>query len=270
MIRSISTLVFLMALALLSLSAHALELADNPLVLDSEDGVQATIAPTVDGNQALMRITGVDHPLDGVVLLADIEQRENDERAYRAEVEGRMHSLILFASSHWAPTDYTAYIPGQEEPRALAVDKDRSSSADLQALQEQYQQQQEQGLQQQLARFDREKAVRRQRQTLGEIDESASEVCGQEVTTRVNWESLDDDQLNNLNISGYCGQVAAEMEYLCRRDEQFREKVAGISAIDCGFSDALDLSRDSGKLVFQTRKEARNQRETINDFLRKL
>lgn len=270
MIRSISTLVLLMALALLPLSVHALELADDPLVLDGEEGVRATIAPTVDGSQALVKITGADHPIDGVILLADIEQRENDERAYRAEVEGRMRSLILFARSHWASTDYTAYIPGQDESHALAVDEDRSSSTDLQALQEQYQQQQEQGLQQQLARFNRDKAVRRQRQALGEIDASVSEVCGQEVTTRVDWESLDNNQLSDLNISGYCGQVAAEMEYLCRRDEPFREKVADISAIECGFSDALDLSRDAGKLVFQTRKEARNQRETINDFLQKL
>lgn len=270
MIRRFPTCFLLIALALLSLSARALEPGDQAEVLTNDSGVSATLLPGSDGNQALVRLSGVDHPMDGVVMLATIEQRPNDERAYRAEIDGKMRSLVVFARSYWAPTDYTAYIPGREEPYALAVDEERSAQVDKAALVAEYEQQMEQGIQARLARFDREKALERQQAALQAIDESASDVCDTRITTRVNWEELDNNQLNSLSISGYCGQVAAEMEYLCRKDDSFKQKVKDVAGVDCGFGNALDLSRDAGKLVFRTREDARNQRETINNFLQTL
>ncbi len=270
MIRRVVTVVFSLALAHLPVSGHALELGDNPLALESEGGLQVTIAPTEDGSQALVKMTGVDHAIDGVVMLAEVEKRENEERAYQARVNGKIRSLVMYAKSHWASGDYTAYIPGQAEPHALTKNEEQSSSMDLAALQTEYEQQEERGTQEKVARFDREKAVKRQQQALSAIDRSASEVCGNPVSTRVDWEALDDNQLNNLSISGYCGQVAAEMEHLCRRDDSFREKMPVISEVDCNFGDALDLSQNGGKVAFQTQQDTRNQRDTITDFLREL
>lgn len=270
MIRRFPTCSLLIALALLSLSARALELGDQAEVLTSESGISATLVPTADGSKALLRLNGVDHPLDGVVMLTEVEKRPNDERAYRAEINGKLRSVVVFARSYWAPTDYTAYIPGREEPYALVADEAGGASVDRKALMAEYQQQMEQGVQAELARFDRDEALKRQRQALAAIDKSASNVCGTRVTTRVNWDGLGDEQLNNLSISGYCGQVAAEMEYLCRKDSGFKQKVAEISEVDCGFGDALDLRRNANKLVFQTREEAENQREVINGFLQNL
>ena len=93
MIRRFPTRSLLIALALLSLSARALELGDQAEVLTSESGVSATLVPTADGSKALLRLNGVDHPLDGVVMLTEVEKRPNDERAYRAEINGKLRSL---------------------------------------------------------------------------------------------------------------------------------------------------------------------------------
>ncbi|WP_372972269.1 hypothetical protein [Marinobacter sp.] len=270
MIRRFPTCFLLIALALLSLSARALEPGDDAEVFTSDGGVSVTLLPMADGNQALVRLNGVDHALDGVVMLARIEQRPNDERAYRAEIDGKMRSLVVFARSYWAPTDYTAYIPGREEPYALMADEEGSARVDKVALMAEYEQQTEQGVQAALARFDRDKALERHKDALRAVDASASKVCGTEVTTRVNWKGLDNEQLNSLSISGYCGQVAAEMEHLCRKEADFKQKVAEVSGIDCGFGDTLDLRREAGKLVFRTREDARNQREAITGFLRNL
>lgn len=270
MIRIVSTYFFSVGLALLSLSTHALELGDSPLALVGENGLEAVVAPTADGNQALVKLSGLDHPLNDVVMLADVEQRDNDGRAYRAEVDGKQRSLVVYAKSYWAPTDYTAYVPGQQEPHAVKADEERSARIDIDELAAEYEKQMNEGVQDGVARFDRTKAVERQQKALAAIDESASKVCGTQVSTQVDWDSLSNDQLSNLNISGYCGQVASEMEYLCLSSDSFKERVKEVSEVECGFADSLNLSQDDQTLVFQTEKDASNQRKTINDFLQTL
>ncbi|GGY69740.1 hypothetical protein [Marinobacter zhanjiangensis] len=270
MARILATAFTSIALALLSLSTPALELGDNPLALVGDNGLEAIVAPTADNSQALIKLTGLNHPLDGVVMLAEVEQRDNDGRAYRAEVDGKQRSLVVYAQSYWSPTDYTAYIPGQQEPHAIKADEERSAAINVDELVAEYEQQMGEGRQAGLARFDRAKAVQRQQAALADIDDSASKVCGSPVSTSVDWEALTNDQLNNLNITGYCGQVAAEMEYLCLSDASFKQQVKEISEVSCGFADALNLSRHDQSLVFQTSEDASNQRETINDFLQTL
>lgn len=270
MIRIVPTYFFTLALALLSLSTHALELGDSPLALVGDNGLEAVVAPTADGSQALVKLSGLDHPMNNVVMLTEVEERDNDGRAYRAEVDGKQRSLVVYAQSYWSPTDYTAYVPGQQEPYAVKADEARSAQINLDELVSEYEQQMNDGVQAGVARFNRAKAVERQQKALAAIDESASKVCGSQVSTQVDWESLSNDQLNNLNISGYCGQVAAEMEYLCLSSDSFKERVKEVSEVECGFADSLNLSRDDQTLVFQTEKDASNQRETINDFLQTL
>ncbi|MFC4259602.1 hypothetical protein ACFOZ5_11230 [Marinobacter lacisalsi] len=270
MTRIVSIFVSSIALALLSLSTHALELGDSPLVLVGDNGLEAVVAPTADEKQALVKLTGLDHPMNGVVMLADVEQRDNDGRAYRAEVDGKQRSLVVYAQSYWSPTDYTAYVPGQQEPHAIKADEEGSAGISLDGLVAEYEQQMNEGIQARLARFDRAKAVQRQQSALEAIDESASKVCDSPVSTSVNWEALNNDQLNNLNIAGYCGQVAAEMEYLCLSNDGFKERVKEVSEVECGFADSLNLSRDDQTVVFQTEEDASNQREAINGFLQTL
>lgn len=270
MTRIVPVYIFSMALALLSLSAHALELGDSPLALVGDNGLKAVVAPTVDESQALVKLTGLNHPLNGVVMLADVEQRDNDGRAYRAEVNGKKRSLVVYAKSYWAPSDYTAYVPGQDEPLAVKANEEASGQIKLDELKAEYEQQMSEGRQAQLARFDRSGAIEKQKAALSAIDASASKVCGSTVSTNVDWDALTNEQLNNLNITGYCGQVAAEMEYLCLSDGDFRERIKDISTVECGFSNALDITRNDQKLVFQTSEEAKNQRETISGFLQTL
>lgn len=270
MTRIVSSFFSSIALALLSLSTHALELGDSPLALVGDNGLEAIVAPTADETQALVKLTGLNHPLDGVVMLTEVEQRDNDGRAYRAEVDGKPRSLVVYAQSYWSPTDYTAYVPGQQEPHAIKADESRSAQINLDELIAEYEQQMSEGIQTKLARFDRTQAIQRQQTALKAIDESASKVCGSPVSTNVDWEALTNDQLNNLNITGYCGQVASEMEYLCLSDGSFKQRVKEVSEVECGFADALNISRDDQTLVFQTKEDAQNQRETINGFLQTL
>ncbi|SFR75676.1 hypothetical protein SAMN05216203_2810 [Marinobacter daqiaonensis] len=270
MSRIVSSLVFSMTLALLSLSAQAIDLADSPLLLKGEKDVEAIIAPTGDGTQALVRITGLNHPTDGVVFLTDIEKRENDGRAYRAEVDGKVRSLILYAPSYWANAEYSTHVPGLTGAIGLMPVEKTGEKVDLRQLVAEYEQQKGKGVQAELARFDRKKAAHRQEEVLQEIDKSASQVCNSPITTRVEWATLSDEQLNALSISGYCGQVASEMEYLCAEDKGVREDLGAISAVECHFSDKLELRRKDNTLVFATSEDETNQRDRIRDFLKNL
>ncbi len=270
MIRIVHSLLLSSALALLSLSAQAVEPGQKPLLLVGERGLEVTVATIADEGQALVKMTGVDHPVNGVVFLADVEERSNDGRAYRVEVDGKTRSLLVYAPSYWAVSDYSGYIPGIAEPQTLKVSEEDTRQLSLDQLTAEYKEQKSQGLQEKLAQFDRDKATLRQQAALKKIDGSASQVCGGAITTSVPWSSLSEEQLNHLSISGYCGQVAAEMEYLCRRNNDLRQKLAEIKAIDCSFNDKLSIQRNEDTLVFTTAKDEPNQRDLISNFLSNL
>lgn len=269
MSRLVTTFVFSVALALLSLSSLAIEPGD-PLLLEGENGLEVILIPDTGGEQALIRISGLDHPIEGVVFLTEIEAREGDSRAYRAKVDGKMRSLIVYAPSFWATSEYTAYVPGDIEPHALMLNEEGTGRLDTGELTAEYEQQAEEGRQEQLAAFNRDSATERQQASLSELDRAASKACGNQVETRVDWASLSDEQLSSLSISGYCGQVATEMAYMCRKDDRFRSDVAEIANVDCQFRESLNLTREGDTLTFTTEKDEPNQREMISGFLQGL
>lgn len=252
-----------------SLPLAALELSKYPVVLVGEMGLEAVVAPTADEEQALVRISGLNHAIDGVVFLADIEKRDNEGRAYRAEIDGQQRSLVVRTRS-WSHMNYRSYIPGENDPRELAVDEEALKDFDTKSLLAEYESQKEDGVQAKLAEFDRENAVRNHQEALQKKDESANTACGTTVTTRVDWSEFSDDQLKTLSIAGYCGQVADEMDYMCRRNEAIKEDVAEISEVTCAFTDELKLRQQGSTLVLTTTQDEPNQEEFIRSFLRNL
>mgnify|MGYP001583675879 CR=1 FL=1 len=56
----------LLAASLLTFNASALELAKYPQVFNAGKGISVTVAPSSDGKQALIQVSGINHPLDEV------------------------------------------------------------------------------------------------------------------------------------------------------------------------------------------------------------
>ncbi|MGL6203363.1 MAG: hypothetical protein ACRC2X_03540, partial [Giesbergeria sp.] len=75
-----------LACALAPLSAQALELAKYPKVFTGPQGVELVLAPSADGKQALLRVSGINHPIDQVVFLAELQPQGRSRDVYTLQL----------------------------------------------------------------------------------------------------------------------------------------------------------------------------------------
>lgn len=251
---------------LLAAQAQALELAKYPQVFDTGMGVMVTLAPSVDGQQALLQVKGLNHPLDSVVFLTEVEERGNQERDYSTTLDGGRYNMLLKRQG-WDGESYQLYLP-ETSGFPLTFDEALSKKAKPAELLALYEQQQSEGLQEKLARFDRSKHLQTNKRLLKELDEEASEACGVPLQTRVEWNAIDDEKMKALSIAGYCGEVVNQMANLCESDADFKAQAIAIRVVECRFDTAMKLRERDGRIFFSTEQDAPNQGEFINAFLR--
>ncbi|VXD03957.1 conserved exported hypothetical protein [Pseudomonas sp. 8Z] len=256
----------LFALSLLSLQVSALELAKHPQVFDAGQGVSLALAPSADGKQALVQVRGINHPLDEVVFLTDVQELGNEQRDYGIRLDGRDYNLINKRRA-WRGESYQLNLPNTQGFE-LSYDEDTSKAlkpAELLAL---YEKQEKEGVQARLAAFDRKKRVADYSGRLQEIDSEASKACGTPLATQVEWSAITDEQLIGLSVPSFCGEVVNQMAYLCGNDDRYKAEAKTIKGVDCRFGEGLKLNEKDGRLLFTTHPDEANQGDFINAILR--
>ncbi|TBV03254.1 hypothetical protein [Phytopseudomonas dryadis] len=257
----------LIASTFLTFNASALELAKYPKAFTADKGVSVILAPSSDERQALVQIRGINHALDEVVLLTEIRQRGQQEHDYSTTLDGSRYNLVTQRQA-WGGESYQLYLPDSREPLYLGFDEKASKAvkpAELLAL---YEKQKSDGVQDELARFDREKRQQYHVQRLQELDAQASASCGSKLTTEVDWKGLDETLLKELSISSFCGEVVTQMGNLCASSADFKQQTQTLNTVQCSFGKEMKVREQDGRIVFTTEREAPNQGDFINAFLR--
>lgn len=255
--------------ALFSTLAGAQDLAAYPQVFSGPQGLEVVLAQTTDGKAALMRVSGVNHPIDKIVFLGKLERRGSSTDAYVTTLDGRNYGLVQKQASRYGSGEqYVTYLPGKQEAVNLSFDEKKSKAFNTAELKAAYARQQKDGIQEKLARFDREKHLTRMQTALASTDQEASAACGSPVTTAVDWKSIDDNKLKTLSVNSFCGEVASQMKSMCESTAAFKPKTAALGKIECSFGPELKLRMDNQKLVFTTHEDAPNQGEFVQQFLR--
>ncbi len=257
------------AWAFFSLAAGAQDLAAYPQVFSGPQGLEVVLAPTTDGKAALMRVSGINSPIDKVIFLGQLERRGGSTDAYVTMLDGRSYGLVQKQGNRYGSGEqYVTYLPGRQEAVALAFDEKKSKAFNTAELKTTYTLQQKDGVQERLARFDRNKHLARAQAELTSTDQAASASCGSPVKTAVDWQSIDDDKLKTLSIQSFCGEVASQMDRMCKSDAAFKPKAAALSQVQCQFGPELKLRVDGQKLVLTTHQDAPNQGDFVHQFLR--
>ncbi len=264
-----TTLALTLTCTLAPLAAQALELAKYPKVFTGPQGVELVLAPSADGKQALLRVSGINHPIDQVVFLAELQPQGRSRDVYTLQLDGRAYALLHRQASDYSDAEhFVAYLPGQRDGVPLAFQADKSKAFKSSELQTRYEQQRKQGVQDKLARFDRPKRQESYRAALAQMDKDASAACGTPVQTSVDWAAIDDEKMQALSISSFCGEVAAQMERLCQNTPAFKATAASLGQVQCQFGPQLKLRVENQRIVFTTEKDAPNQGDFVHQFLR--
>lgn len=124
------------------------------------------------------------------------------------------------------------------------------------------------GVQQKLAEFDRNQAVARAGTALTEADQDASSACDTPVKATVQWASIDDEKLQTLSIGGFCGEVASQLASMCKSNPDFKNTAKTLGQVQCQFGPTLKIRLQDKQVVFSTEKNASNQGEFVQQFLR--
>jgi hypothetical protein len=263
---TMTRLSLLLAASLFALNASALELAKYPQVFDAGKGISVTVAPSSDGKQALLQVSGINHPLDEVVLLTTIKERGNDELSYSTTLNGSASSLLVKRQG-WGGERFQLYLPNTDGFE-LGFDETRSKAVNPAALLALYEQQQKKGIQDKLSRFDREQRVADFSAQLQQIDQDASKACGTSLATQVEWSAIEDDKLQRLGVPSFCGEVVRQMASLCESSAEFKAQAEQLKTVQCRFAAQLKLREGDAGLVFTTHEKAPNQGDFINAYLR--
>ncbi|RZI54449.1 MAG: hypothetical protein EOP12_02885 [Pseudomonas sp.] len=251
-------------------TSFALELGAYPKVFSGPEGTEVVLAPTADGKGALFRISGVSHAVDKVVFMSQLERWGGGTDAFVTTFDGRDSAMVQKKSSSYGGGDrYVAYLPGIKKELDLAYDEKKSKALKPSVLLATYETQKQQGVQEKLARFDRDKSVAYSRGQLDGFDKQASASCGVPIKTTIEWTAIDDDKLKKLSVHSFCGAVAMNMQRLCSDDGgAFKKKAAALGQISCQFGPELKARVLDQKLVFTTESNAPNQDDFIREFLR--
>ena len=256
--------ILLLTCLLLSSKSYALELAKYPIELSSREGVNVVIAPTTDKKQALIKITGINHEIDGITFLTDFKPHGSNN-AYKYTYDGTERGLVSVGDSYGC-CSYTLYIPDTLDGMYLSK-KEQSDPVIVADLKAQYEQQLKQGTQAKLATFNRQKHLNYQQQKVAEANTDINKQCGLAIKTNVEWTAIDDKTLQQYAVGAFCAQVAEQMAYMCKNDQTFKTQFAQFNNIECEFGNTLKLRQNNKTLTFKTAPKAPNQGKFIEAYL---
>lgn len=247
-------------------SVSSFELSEASKVYAANDGIRVVIAPIQGENKALLQMTGIHHPVNGVVFMSDIVNRDGSVKAYQFQRDGKTRAMVLQRQG-WNGDFYEAFVP--DGPKvSLRFDPDANERLSLTVLKDTYLQQQAEGRQAELAKLDRTSRIEHANRLLQRSTAEVQQHCGSSLTTSIDWNSIDDTLLADISAGGFCAVVASELAGLCRSDERYRAIAKTFNEVSCQFTDRLQLTQSEQVLEFRTNRSEPNQQEFVRSFFR--
>ncbi|MBB1409833.1 hypothetical protein [Pseudoalteromonas sp. SG44-17] len=255
-------------LSLFCTCSYAIELQKYPLVLESSSGEQVTIINTLDNSQALVKVVGVNSPIDEVVFLTALKPHGSIQ-AYKYTFDGEQRALVT-KEQGYSCCSYTLYLPNSRQAIYLSELKDKRAKGISEDTYAQYISQLEQDIQLKLAKFDRDNAIKQSQIALTDASKELNLQCEKDIATSVNWQALDDKTLQTYAVGAYCAQVANSLAKQCQQSAKFKAKVQQFNQVDCEFSNELKLRHTDSLIKFTTAPKAPNQQQFVDAYFRNL
>src|SRR5690606_32455877 len=156
----LKTLSFLTLCLLTAFRAQAIEVVDYPVYLGGAQSLKAVILPLKnDDSKALVQVSGVNHAVDRVVFLAELQNRGQGSVAYRITYDGQPRTLIL-KGTNWGNEYFQVFLPdsGRDGVNVGTVEQSETDPT-REALEDRYGKQISEGIQKKLTRFNSDEHV---------------------------------------------------------------------------------------------------------------
>ncbi len=237
-----------------------ISLSNYAKVYKGGEGAVVTLIPLSPPaeKKALIHISGMDTEIDGLVLLYDLEDWGSGE-AYVMTYDGSRRARLSSEKDYWTSWT-TLFLP--DHPNGIEVTYDEKSSkaaisGDFLKL---YLKHKEKNIQQELARFKRDRHEARANADLLEKAKDTSAACGSEIKASIDWKSISDEALKELSIGSFCGSPLEGLAVLCKESEENKKTLARkVARVNCKFADKVHIDIRDRVLQWTTTKDTHNQ-----------
>ncbi len=188
--------------------------------------------------QALLRITGLDHPLAGVTFRAHREISTSNTIMWKVELEGGPYVVLSIWGQY--PDAVNLQLPELGLDIKLSVDDFLSNTVDRDLLLADHRRRLADGSLAELARFHRVPLVAKKQKELSKAESLWKKTCGASLKVSMEWSSVPDEELADSN---HCSALVAAATDICKRDEASKRAMGKqVKTLVCRRSDKTRLS----------------------------
>lgn len=219
-------------------------------VYSNEAGEQVTVIALepADAHKALVAFEGTQSELDGKVLVAYVSRdrgmeygtqwRGRRQRFVTVNDRGGYEDLVLSAVNH---TGYTHLRPDTGKTAALKVEKVFARYADQEG-DKNYQA---------LLAFDRKFWTQQAEAQLTEALTETNKACGTKLSSTVAWDSITDENLNQMSFGSYCAGPLESLQKLCERSDEAKRTIQQkVQTVECRLDPKAALKLEAQKIIW--------------------
>jgi hypothetical protein len=265
----ISRMVFVIGMCASLASADAMEVSKYAKVYVGPEGLSVTVLPiaTSGTQRALIRVSGVDSELDGLVIAYEKSERGRDQMSWVTTLHGEKFSTIYTVSS-WGQIRHKARLP--ESPMAAVdvyYDEKASKAVNTERMAKLYEAHREKV--KALASWNRKERQSQEEQSLLSQLADLNKSCGTAITATIDWATVTDEHLKDLSIHGYCAKPLDALETICRRDAGTKTEITNrIGKLHCQFGSKMRIRLTDDTITWKTSEDASNQQDFAENYFR--
>ncbi|RKG90494.1 hypothetical protein D7V97_42165 [Corallococcus sp. CA053C] len=267
---------FVVAVAVLSmvlgtLPAGAAAPVEAGKVFVGPQGEEVALVPLTprDQKKFLLRIQGTGSVLDGLVLpytVKDWSSLSASRLSYTTQWHGRNYSPLVVVG----PRVELHFPGGPGNGIAVQYDEARSQKLKPEEVYGQHQQQTQSGQLAKLMAFDRKAEQAVHDTAFAEALETMNTTCGASVAGAIDWATVTEPQLKDVNITRFCTFPLSALKTMCGASEEARRTVkARIQHLDCRLGTALEPGLQGDRFVWTTSPEASSQEKAATRYFKK-
>jgi len=252
--------VIVTAVALGASQALAAAPVEAGKVYSGTEGEEVAVVPLTPRSEKkfILRVKGTGSEFDGLVFpyeQNDWSTRSTEQFNYSTQWHGRKYTAL-----HVRDTKYELYVPGRQRSIRLAYDEKKTAALKPEEVYAQHQKQMKDGTLAKLMAFDRKGEESSHNKEFAATLQEMNNACGTSVAARIDWSSINEDQLKELSISSFCGTPLTSLKDLCTASaiakQTIQEKVKQVS---CRFGSALEPKIEADRVIWTTSRDASNQ-----------
>ncbi len=220
-----------------------------PLAYSGSGDIKVEVVPIVvlDGEppQALLRVTGMGHVLDGVTFRAFRRVTPAKVVVWNVVLDGESYAVLATRQDRESPT--RLQLPTIKYSIKVVVDDFLSKSIQRDAMLADHQKRLKDGFLAELERFHRDRAVKKQATVLKASLDKLNQTCDVQIKAVMDWPSVLDE---DTRVTSFCVGTLAAVTRVCERNLASRQVVAAqIKAIECRRSEEHTLTLSAGGVL---------------------